>query len=791
MKYSEVFDAHKLNHIINNFDEIKKKYLKNTDENWNILTLLKAYSKSSTQTTIKNINKIEVHYNKTNDENIGRLYADNSKSLQSLPKEIRNTIAGQLYEDIDIKNCQPSILYQYAENNKLPFKNIKYYVDNREIIFKKLNKKYDLSNENIKLEFIKIINGGDGFKNYNDLPDYIVGFKNDVKAIQEYIYNNENEIYKNLAIENCKKKNNNNILGSVTNFFLTNIENKILQVMIKYLKQHKIINNNIVLIFDGFMILKEDLEKANITKEELLINLQNEIEEKTQYILKLVNKPMDNLIEIKINNGSSKSYESIKEEFEKTHFKINEPINYARIRQDGSIQRMSRQEIKDTYENLFFDGYNETNGNIKKCSFIARWLKDEHMRTYEKVDFLPMQEAPPNVYNTFHGYIASKLQKNKDVNFIESLIYKHIYEVICNNNIVVYDYFIKWLARLIKKPWQLTNTLLIIRSKQGAGKDLLFSWLFNKIFGIDYCVNTAKSELIFGKFNSEVENKILVVINEATNRDTSAIIEIIKDSVTNHFNTIEHKGMKPYRQTNNAGKVFLTNHDNAIKVTPDDRRIVGIECNNKYCNNGPYFTALIKEMNSGKYDRAFYDYLMSIECDDYDFTNNRPVTEFYSDMKEMNIPLIARFLADEIVKFKKTNSYFGSKLYNDFQEYIKRYNYKFEISYISFCIAIKKYTGISKIKSNNIKYIINHEELKQYLTKEYKMDFCNDDEEQHEEELPKAFEQKSKNDDVKQDETNNELEEELLNYESDSSSVHSKHYYINKSKDDDVDDDYK
>ena len=409
MKYSEVFDAHKLNNIINNFDEIKKKYLKNTDENWNILTLLKAYSKSSTQTTIKNINKIEVHYNKTNDENIGRFYADNSKSLQSLPKEIRNTIAGELYEDIDIKNCQPSILYQYAENNKLPFKNIKYYVDNREIIFKKLNKKYDLSNENIKLEFIKIINGGDGFKNYNDLPDYIVGFKNDVKAIQEYIYNNENEIYKNLAIENCKKKNNNNILGSVTNFFLTNIENKILQVMIKYLKQHKIINNNIVLIFDGFMILKEDLEKANITKEELLINLQKEIEEKTQYILKLVNKPMDNLIEIKINNGSSKSYESIKEEFEKTHFKINEPINYARIRQDGSIQRMSRQEIKDTYENLFFDGYNET-GNIKKCSFIVRWLKDENMRTYEKVDFLPMQEAPPNVYNTFHGYIASKLQ---------------------------------------------------------------------------------------------------------------------------------------------------------------------------------------------------------------------------------------------------------------------------------------------------------------------------------------------------------------------------------------------
>jgi hypothetical protein len=31
------------------------------------------------------------------------------------------------------------------------------------------------------------------------------------------------------------------------------------------------------------------------------------------------------------------------------------------------------------------------------------------MRTYDYIDFLPMQEAPSNVYNTFTGYAASKL----------------------------------------------------------------------------------------------------------------------------------------------------------------------------------------------------------------------------------------------------------------------------------------------------------------------------------------------------------------------------------------------
>ena len=60
-------------------------------------------------------------------------------------------------------------------------------------------------------------------------------------------------------------------------------------------------------------------------------------------------------------------------------------------------------------------------GLEKEKSIINVWLKDEKMRTYEKIDFLPGQTAPPNVYNTFKGYKAEKQPLIK-TNVEESLI---------------------------------------------------------------------------------------------------------------------------------------------------------------------------------------------------------------------------------------------------------------------------------------------------------------------------------------------------------------------------------
>ena len=306
---------------------------------------------------------------------------------------------------------------------------------------------------------------------------------------------------------------------------------------------------------------------------------------------------------------------------------------------------------------------------------------------------------------------------------------KHIKEVIANNNPKVFTYIINFLANLLQHPHKKANTALIIKSVQGAGKDTIFNWFGNKIIGRDYYFNDDSSDLLFGRFNSSMENKILCVLNEASGKDTYTINEKIKNSITKEINIIEKKGVSPYENTNNIGYVFLTNNDNPIKVPHDDRRFTGIECNSLYANNKEYFTNLYKEINSGEYDKAFYDYFLNIDLSEFDFINERPITNFYKNMKEINIPILAKYFESVVDAHIENCSVSASDLFTNFNEFLKTNNFKVEYTSTKFGIDIKNYEGITKRKTriNNV-IDIDISKLKEYLINKYKIEFCEDEE---------------------------------------------------------------
>jgi hypothetical protein len=423
---------------------------------------------------------------------------------------------------------------------------------------------------------------------------------------------------------------------------------------------------------------------------------------------------------MKLNN---KSYESIKEEFEKTHFKIMNPIMFATIDRNGALILRNKTDFKTAYENIKFDKSLE-DGKIVDSEFTVKWMQDENIRTYEKLDFLPKQECPDYIYNTFSGFEAEQ-KELFDVNIHESHIMKHI-KNLCGNDDKVFNWFINWLSRLFKNPGKLSNTAPIFKSIEGTGKDLFFNWIGNKIMGSEYYLNTEKTDLIFGRFTSSIENKILIIINETSGKATFQINENIKAAITAEYNQIEHKGLKPYQNKNNIGYGFLTNNDNPVKVSPTDRRFCGIECNNQFANNAEYMKELINEMNSGKYDRAFYNYLLSIESNDYDFTNNRPITSFYEEMKEMNLPVIAKFLEDLCYEYTNIveSEFTSGNMYNKFNDYIKQNNFKIEMTSTKFGIEIKRYSSIIAGRTSDKRfYKINFANLKEELKKKYNIEF--------------------------------------------------------------------
>jgi hypothetical protein len=163
---------------------------------------------------------------------------------------------------------------------------------------------------------------------------------------------------------------------------------------------------------------------------------------------------------------------------------------------------------------------------------------------------------------------------------------------------------------------------------------------------------------------------------------------------------------------------MFTNNENPIKIDVHDRRYLAIECIPDYANNNEYIANILKETKDKRYAQAFYNHLIKMESEYYDFTNSRPTTKFYEELKEINIPIISKFLEHLIYSENKTDITYGaSDLFREFKLYLEDNNFDKNITTsTSFGIQIKKYKSIEKkTTSTGIKYYVDFKKLKEEL----------------------------------------------------------------------------
>ena len=444
-----------------------------------------------------------------------------------------------------------------------------------------------------------------------------------------------------------------NIKGSVCSYFLQDYENKVLELIYSYCVINRYIINGVCsLCFDGLMIPKTNY------KECLLTELQEMIYFELGFKLVFTEKKMTsnylNILDEHQNKiekpKEDDKYKEIKSTFEQSNFKILNPIMFGTISHNNNLILRNKKSFVEVYENLRYKtdllSKSTTNEVEKEVSFVSCWLKDATMRTYDELNFFPCQIAPANIYNTFSGFVIEN-QILYDVDLENSCLMTHL-KNLCDNATDVVEYVLNVFSNMVQHPNKKTNIALLFKSIEGCGKDTFFNWFGNHILGAKYYTNEDKPELLFGRFNSMIENKIFCVLNEASGKQTHEIHNNIKNAITRDINTIEKKGLTPYDNNNNIQYFLLTNTTNAIKVDENDRRFCAIECNNLIANNQVYFNALQAEIKEGNHNKAFYNMLMSRNIENYDFTNNRPKTKLYNAMRESNIPFLPRELVNTI-----------------------------------------------------------------------------------------------------------------------------------------------
>ena len=378
-----------------------------------------------------------------------------------------------------------------------------------------------------------------------------------------------------------------------------------------------------------------------------------------------------------INTDENEEYQKMKEEFEKNTFIVGARI--IRIQENGRRTVMSNNDAMVMFANQMFRRWEE--GKMVKQNFYWWWLRDEHRRSYERMDFIPPpMVCPASVYNLYSGFAAEKLDVVPDEEVAELIkpILLHMSILTGHDR----DYFEKWLANLIQAPSEKSETALVMRDESqllkeggGTGKNMFLEWFASKVLGEDYFAMVSNNSELFNPFNEHLEHRLLVFVEEAQAKANGKEIDQLKGMVTRKIQTINRKGVPKYDQYDFTRYIFASNNTNPISsqgASPSDRRFAYYDVDRSMRGNTVYFNKLSEAMRDPKVARAFYQHLKTITTykTPIDFQNARPVTSAFLDIRRMNADPILRWVITRVDDDRGISGE-SADLFIDFQDWMK------------------------------------------------------------------------------------------------------------------------
>jgi hypothetical protein len=645
----------------------------------------------------KNNYKVTVKYNES--EHGGRQYS-NGFSIQSMVKSVRGFIANNSF-DYDIDNCHPTLLKKIAVRDceDIDTSVLDGYLSNRQAVLSK----YNLT----KIEVIACMNKD----NYRGKNEWLKKFHKEVKLIQEHVC-------RNTDITTDKPQNKK---ASILNKLLCIEENTILKKCIAGIKADNPSISIRALMFDGFMSNNGDLiDKLNMLSKEWNINWSIKPHNPLEYS----EPPADKLNE--------KSYEYMKEEFERTHgfVKRPQPIFYSEyINQDGedALSRWSSVELSTVYYNKYYENLvwdpKEKEYVTKSVHFLKTWTSDPTRKTFEKFDFLPPpHKVPSDTYNLFHGFLYEKyidIEPDTDItDFID--LFRHLAGSEKKEEIT--EYMLNYFAHIIQYPGELPRTSVLYKSEEGLGKNVLFEGFGRNVLGDEYVLCAQRQEDIVGRF-SITNGKFIVIWNEASGKDTHSSIEAIKTLVTEEKVSWEAKGRQTVTINNVSRLFFFTNNECPIKISPSNRRFMVIDCD---AHKDDYSDNLCDRVRAAWANKAkvlgLVKFLKERDISKWDPCKDRVFTSFYDALSSKSVPLYDKFIInrledtgvsdeEELVK--------ASVFYKEYTKWCKENEYAPQTQ-TAFSRKMILIDGINKRKSSTIFYAINTATVLEYMkTKKY------------------------------------------------------------------------
>lgn len=291
--------------------------------------------------------------------------------------------------------------------------------------------------------------------------------------------------------------------------------------------------------------------------------------------------------------------------------------------------------------------------------FADKWTNDVDHRLYRAMDFLPYNENNPvhdnNTFNLFEGFNPDIYGPEMDKPTITKKItpYLDLVQELCGGDDEHAMYLHKFFAQIFQDPSHRVPICIILKGKQGVGKNLLLNAIGNMLNKTHFN-SSSKPTDFFGEHAEGAYRKLLVNLDECELKDTFDLEGKMKGFVSEPTININPKNVRPFVVQNHARSVITTNKPNPmpLDVKSKERRYVVFMATDVYIKKSSNFWCkLVEHLNKPETMSALYQWFMSFDLKYFDWIKQRPITKAYKEMCNLYSPVEAIFF-EEFVDLK-------------------------------------------------------------------------------------------------------------------------------------------
>ena len=605
----------------------------------------------------------------------GRYYGGDG-SLETLEQDIRATLCSELYTDIDIVNCHPTLIVQYAKryfNLDMPY--LQKYVDNRQDFFNKMYEEHDLEESIVKNIIIIILYNGAikishrdsvDFVNNNTIPKDMLEMKREMKQLYKLVKDTgiHEELHKYLVTQDK------NIQGSFMAYIIQDEEDYCREYITTFLEDND--RQADVFSYDGCMT-----RGINNIPESLLKETEEYVLLKTGYHIKLKIKPMR---PIKFDEeDDNNSYESLKKKWEVNHFYFKPSNTIVEITKNG-INHYTIKHAMEAFNNWILSD-NE--------SFLKKWRNDSTRRVVEYLVYKKPEDCLENEASLFTGFAYNLFPSPSDSDRKEAVtLFCDIVSANCNDETTVTEYVEKTYADMLQNPFRKTGVCLILSSKvQGVGKDTSLG-VIKRIIG-NHTAHYIEDTDFWNNHDTKKEGAIMMYLEEACAGSNKAKSDALKARITADSFSVNPKGVKMYDVPNIARYFMTTNHPDPVKIEEHDRRFMLINPSSRLLTAD--WADIQEKLNRPTWMRAIAEYLLTIDLTNWN-PRKFPVTDVKKDIMDLSTSTEKRFLQQW--ECDTADGLVGKDLYKMYKDYCIDQDLPYAQSSISFCIKIMPYKNV-------------------------------------------------------------------------------------------------